>query len=145
MTYTMQQRGAGRMKSAQTYASIGLETEVLSASPERLITLLFDGAQAAIGKARLYLQQGNIEGRGKAISQAINIVESGLKASVDLEAGGELANNLVATYELIARKLLLANLNADAENLALAEQLLCNIGDAWRTAVDTKRPVITSL
>lgn len=74
-----------------------------------------------------------------ALSKAIDIVDSGLKASVNQEAGGELAKNLVATYDLVIRNLLLANLNADLEKLALAEQLLTNVAEAWRLAVDPPR------
>lgn len=129
-------RGARRQHSIQAYANIGLETEVLSASPAHLITLLFDGARAAIMKARLHMQSDNIEGRGMAISKAIDIVDSGLKASVDQDSGGELAKNLVATYELIIRNLLLANLNADMTKLDLAERLLVDIATAWREAAD---------
>lgn len=129
-------RGARRQHSIQAYANVGLETEVLSASPQRLITLLFDGARAAIMKARLHMQNGNIESRGMAISKAIDIVDSGLKASVDQESGGELAKNLVATYDLIIRNLLLANLHADMSKLDLAELLLVDIATAWREAVD---------
>ena len=130
------QHNQRRRNSAQAYATIGLETQVLSASPEQLITLLFNGAQAAIAKAKLYLQSNNIEGRGMAISEAINIVDSGLKASVDREAGGKLAESLIATYDQVIRQLLLANLNADIEKLEVADRVLANIGDAWRTAVD---------
>ena len=138
-------RGMRRQHSVQAYANIGLETEVLSASPEHLITLLFNGAQAAIMKARLHMENGNIEGRGMAISKAIDIVDSGLKASVDPTTGGELAKNLVATYELIIRNLLLANLNADLEKLALAERLLVDISSAWRSAVDPVKTEAISL
>lgn len=129
-------RGPRRQHSAQAYANVGLQTEVFSASPERLITLLFNGAQAAILKARLYMENNNIEGRGVSISKAIDIVDSGLKASVDKKSGGEVANNLIATYELIMQNLLLANLHNDLEKLALAERLLVNIASAWREAVD---------
>lgn len=138
MTYSPA-RGPRSQHSIQAYANIGLETEVLSASPERLITLLFNGAQAAILKARLHMENNNIEGRGMAISKAIDIVDSGLKASVDRESGGELATNLIASYELIIRNLLLANLNNAPEKLALAEQLLVTIGSAWREATDPGR------
>ncbi len=127
-----------RRHSANAYASVGLETQVLSASPERLITLLFDGALSAIAKARLHLQQGNIAERGMAISKAIDIVDSGLKASVDQEAGGELATNMVATYEVVLHNLMLANLNVDEEKLTLAENVLKEISSAWREACDTQ-------
>lgn len=133
MTYASP-RGARGPHSARAYANIGLETKVLGATPEQLITMLFDGALAAVAKAQLYLQNGDIQGRGGAISKAIDIVDSGLKASIDMEAGGELARNLAATYDLIIRNLLQANLNADAEKLQLAQRLLSDIGDAWRTA-----------
>ena len=128
-----------RRHSVNAYASVGLETQVLSASPERLITLLFDGALSAIAKARLHLQQGNIAERGLAISKAIDIVDSGLKAAVDREAGGEVATNMVATYELVLHHLMQANLHADEEKLALAETILKEISSAWREACDTPK------
>lgn len=132
MTYAAR-RGMG---AARSYANIGLETQVLSASPQRLISLLFDGARAAVGQARLHLEQGNTAARGAAISKAIDIVETGLKASLDMKAGGELAANLATVYDLIIRNLLLANLNSDLQRLEAAERLLADIGSAWREAVD---------
>lgn len=144
MTYAPP-RGRRSPHSAQAYATIGLETQVLSASPEHLITLLFDGARTSVAKAKLHLHNNNIEGRGLAISKAIDIVDSGLKTSLDMDAGGELAKNLAATYELIIRNLLLANLNADIEKLDLAERLLTDLGDAWRTSVDPIRPDAVAL
>lgn len=71
-----------------------------------------------------------------AISKAIDIVDSGLKSSVDAEAGGELATNLIATYQLVIRNLMQANLYNDPEKLAVAERILTDLGDAWRQAVD---------
>lgn len=136
MTYASPRSYRGQ-KSVGSYASIGLETEVLSATPEQLITLLMNGALAAIGKAKLHMQANNIQGRGESISKAIDIVDSGLKASVNREAGGELAVNLVTTYELIVRHLLLANLNASIESLTLAERLLTDISQAWKEATRT--------
>lgn len=138
MTYSAPRRGS-RLQSAQTYANVGLETEVLSASPEHLITLLYNGARAAIMQARLHLKQGNVAQRGMAISKAIDIVDSGLKASVSVEQGGELANNLIATYDVILHNLLRANVHADDERLGLAEQLLTELSQAWTTSVDTQR------
>lgn len=134
MTYSIPTGARGR-RSAKAYADVGLETQVLSASPQQLISLLFQGALAAIMKARLYMKNEDVAGRGVAISKAIDIVDSGLKASVDADVGGELANNLIATYELVIRNLLLANLNADDEALTLAETMLTNLSDAWQEAV----------
>lgn len=138
MSYPAPSRRFGQ-QSVRAYAQVGLETEVLSASPEHLITLLFNGARTAMLQARLHMEQGNIAGRGQSLSKAIDIVDSGLKMAVDTEKGGELARNLVATYDLILHNLMLANLRNDAEKLALAERLLTDIADAWRSNVDIQR------
>lgn len=134
MNYPLHTGTSGR-RSAQAYANVGLETQVLGATPEQLITLLFQGAIAAIMKARLYMQNQDIPGRGMSISKAIDIVDSGLKASVDTDVGGEVATNLIATYDLVIRQLLLANLNADESQLTLAETILNDLSQAWRDAV----------
>lgn len=126
-------RGA---RSAKAYANVGLETEVMSASPERLISLLFRGAQTAIAQARLHMHNKRIAERGAALSKAIDIVDSGLKASINVEQGGDVARHLTAAYELIVRDLLQANLHNDETKLASAEKLLSDLADAWRTAAD---------
>jgi flagellar protein FliS len=133
MTYAPRSRSA---RATGSYATIGLETEVLSASPERLISLLFRGALTALAQARHHLQNGNIAERGKAISKAIDIVDSGLKAGVDTERGGEIAKLLIASYEIIIRDLMMANLHSDAAKLAAAEKQLGDLAEAWYTAVD---------
>ncbi len=138
MTYAPTRRGYGQ-RSVQTYANIGLETEVLSASPERLITLLFQGARAAILQAKLHFDNNNIAERGKAISKALDIVDSGLKAAVNTEKGGEVAQNLIAAYDIILHHLLRANLDADRTKLDTADKLLEELGQAWTTAVDPQR------
>lgn len=125
-------RGPNRRQSVQSYASVGLETEVLGASPTKLITLLFNGARAAVMKARMYMENGNIPEKGKAISKAMDIVESGLKASINREAGGEVAQSLLTSYDLILHHLFTANLHNDIEKLNLAEHMLTEIADAWR-------------
>ena len=76
--------------SVRSYADIGLETQVMSATPERLITLLYQGARAAIGQARLHMQEGRVAERGTAITKAIKIVDEGLKMGLNMEAGGDI-------------------------------------------------------
>jgi len=133
MTYAAR-RPAGY--SARSYTDIGLQTQVLSASPERLITLLFNGARAAIAQARLHLEAGRLAERGAAISKAIRIVDEGLKTGLDMEAGGEMAANLANLYDYIVRTLLQANLKGDAAQLDTADRLLAELAQAWQAAND---------
>lgn len=122
--------------SARSYADIGLETQVMSATPERLITLLYLGARAAIGQARIHLQENRVAERGAAITKAIKIVDEGLKMGLNMEAGGDIAANLGRLYDYIVRTLLMANLKADVEQLDIADRLLADLADAWQTSID---------
>lgn len=127
---------------AGAYARIGTESAAMSASPHQLITMLFDGAKTAITMARHHMASKDIAAKGKAISKAINIVENGLKASLDAEAGGkagaELVANLSALYDYVTQRLLYANLRNDPALLDEADRLLESIGSAWRE-IDPQR------
>lgn len=132
----MYTRTAAANTGASSYAQIGLQSAAMSASPHQLITMLFDGAKTAIAMARHHMAQKEIAAKGKAISKAINIVDNGLKASLDTEtrdeAGAELVGNLSALYDYVAQRLLYANLRNDPALLDEADRLLDNISSAWR-------------
>jgi flagellar protein FliS len=113
------------------YVQTGIETGVPEADPHKLVLMLFEGALAALADARLKLTGGDIPGRGKAISKAISIVDSGLRASLDLEKGGDLASRLDSLYEYICTRLFDANLRGQAQPLEEASSLLSELHDAW--------------
>ncbi len=116
----------------QAYQKVGLESAVLSASPHQLVVMLFDGAHSALVRARLFLEQGNIPAKGEALSKAINIIDNGLKAGLNMEVESDLPENLAALYDYMVRRLLHANLRNDAEVIVEVEVLLNNIADAWK-------------
>lgn len=116
----------------QAYAKIGVESAVMSATQPQLLTLLFDGAISAVVRARLFMQDGNIAGKGSAISKAINIIEAGLKQGLDEASGDELTLNLVGLYSYMVRRLVEANISNDVAALEEVETLLRNIADAWK-------------
>jgi flagellar protein FliS len=104
----------------------------MNASPHQLIVMLFDGAHSALVRARLFLEAGQMPEKGEALSKAINIIDNGLKAGLNMEAGGELSDNLSSLYEYMVRRLLLANLHNDVDAIVEVEGLLNNIADAWK-------------
>ena len=116
---------------ANAYAKVGIETGVVAASPHKLIVMLFDGALAAVATAMQQMKNRNIEGKGLAISKAISIIDSGLRASLDHKAGGEVAVNLDALYEYMSNRLMLANLNNQPELLEEVQRLLQELRSAW--------------
>ncbi|MEM6051209.1 flagellar export chaperone FliS [Erwinia sp. P7711] len=121
----------------KAYAKIGVESAVMSATPDQLVTLLFDGALSALVRARLFLLDGNIGGKGESLSKAINIIENGLKQGLEEQSGDELADNLAGLYRYMVHCLIKANLNNDAEAILEVETLLRNIADAWKEVSGT--------
>ena len=113
------------------YAQVGVETGAMSASPHRLIVMLFDGARAAIAKARFHMEAGDIPAKGNAISKAIDIIVNGLNAVLDHDAGGESAADLEALYDYMVRRLMQANLHNDTGLLTEVDGLLGNLASAW--------------
>jgi len=83
---------------ANAYARIGVETSVNSASAHKLIELLFNGFMDAVVLARGAMRARQIETKGKAISRAARIIEEGLKAGLNMEDGGRLAEDLASLY-----------------------------------------------
>lgn len=116
----------------QVYAQVSLESGAMSASPHQLIVMLFDGALSALLRARILMNQGDIAGKGMALSKAINIIDNGLKSGLDPQQGGEIAENLAALYDYMKRRLMQANLHNDEAAIAEVVKLLENIADAWR-------------
>lgn len=120
-----------RANPIMAYNNVSLETSVNTASPHQLIVLLFDGARKAIIIAKAGIENGDVPGKGRAITQAIDIILNGLRASLNVEEGGNLAENLYALYDYMARRLLHANLNNDTAALDEVLALLTEIHSAW--------------
>lgn len=124
---------AYRQNAANAYANVGFETGITAASPHQLITLLFDGALTAIANARQLTEAQDIIGKGEAINKATLIIDSGLRAALNLEQGGELAKNLDDLYQYMLKRLVEAHLHNKLEFLDEVTQLLNDIKSAWAT------------
>lgn len=121
------------MNSAiSAYQRIGVETGIESADPHKLILMLFEGAQEALAKARMHMQHNEIAEKGQMISKAIMIIDHGLKASLDMNAGGDLAVKLQALYDYMAYRLLVANIQNNLEIINEVGKLLSELHGAWR-------------
>ena len=121
----------GRSHFANAYARVGVETSVNAASSHKLIELLFNGFMDSIALARGAMRARQIEAKGKAIGKAARIVEEGLKAGLNLEAGGRLAADLDSLYAYVALRLLQANLRNDEAALDECARLIEPLREAW--------------
>ncbi|MQA42580.1 flagellar export chaperone FliS [Rugamonas aquatica] len=130
-----------RQTGVHAYAKVGMETGVVAASPHKLIVMLFDGAMVALSTALHGMRSGDIGEKGKSISKAIMIIDSGLRAALDKKAGGEIAEGLDALYEYMSSRLLTANMTNDPAILEEVQRLLTELRDAWNAIADT--PAVT--
>jgi flagellar protein FliS len=124
MTTTTKQNAAGQ------YAAVNTQTGVAAATPHRLIQMLLDGAIGKIAMARGAMQRGDIQRKGNHISSASSII-LGLRDSLDMEAGGEIARNLDDLYDYMARRLIQAHAANDPGLLDEVASLLHEIKRGW--------------
>jgi len=113
------------------YQQMEQDADIRGSSPHRLIKLLFDGAIAALNDAKQRVADKDIAGKAASYSKAIAIICDGLLASLNVEEGGELAENLRALYEYMINRLVHANLHNDLVATDEVLGLLQEIGGAW--------------
>lgn len=113
------------------YSRVQVDTGVIGADPHRLVSMLFDGALAAIARAQGAIERGDIAAKGQAIGQAVSIVEEGLRGALDMGRGGEVATALDELYACLIYRLTRANLTSDATLLRECAELLTPVREAW--------------
>jgi flagellar secretion chaperone FliS len=125
------QRSSSSSSFAGAYRQIGVQTGVAGASPHQLVLMLYDGYNDSVNDARAAMQAGQMEAKGKAIGRALRIVDEGLKASLDVKAGGAMAENMMAVYAYVLRRLSEANLSNDAQLLDECLRVMEPLRSAW--------------
>lgn len=119
-------------RSAAAYKRVSVESSVDTADPHQLVTLLFEALQRAIASAKLHMAAGDIPNKCQQITNAISILELGLKAPLDLEKGGEIAKNLNDLYEFCVNRLVIANARNDAAILDEVARVLEPVISGWK-------------
>ena len=118
------------LNALKQYQSVDLRATVETASPHKLISMLLDGALGALAKAKGSIERNAIEERTQHLNKATEIVV-GLKGSLDLEQGGEVAANLDALYDYMLRSIMSANRQNDADKVQEVMTLMLEIKQGW--------------
>ena len=116
---------------SSVYHTVQTDTGVETASPHRLVAMLFEGFFDACSQARGHIKAGNVEQKCRSLGRAARIVDEGLKAPLDLRAGGELAKDLHDLYAYVSVRLTHANLRNDEAAIDECQRLLRPIQSAW--------------
>ena len=120
-----------KQAALKSYAKVQYRSNVEVASPHKLIDMLYEGAMERIAQAKGALQFGDITLKGQKISSAISVV-GGLRESLNMESGGDLAYNLDNLYIYIQKILSAAHSKNDAKLLDEAATLLGDLHSAWK-------------
>lgn len=121
------------------YGKDSLRSELSAADPHRIIQMLMQGALDRLAKAKGQIERRDLAGKSETITRASAIIMS-LSASLDMDVGGEVAQNLAALYDYMNSRLQDANVNLDVKAIDEVSFLLSEIKDAW----DQIRPVAIS-
>lgn len=131
MFYAARSASPGR-SNASAYQQVHVEAQVQgSGDPHRLVSMLFDGFFESVAQAKGLMDKRDFEAKGKAIGRATAIVDEGLRASLDIKAGGKVAQDLNDLYIYVVKRLMHANLKNDVAALEECARLLQPVKEAW--------------
>ena len=120
------------------YTNQYLANTVLSASPEQLMLMLYDGAGRFLAQAIQAIEEGQVDKRAHFINKASAIV-SEFAATLDRTQAPALAEDLTALYGYMLRRMMQANLKNDTEPLVEVKGLLADLRATWAEAIEINR------
>jgi flagellar protein FliS len=114
------------------------KTQVTTASPEKILIMLYDGAirfaKIALGR----LENRDMAGKGVNIGKAMAIV-SELQSTLNHDVGGEIAGNLERLYVYLTEEFTKFNMNNSPAHLENAIKILTVLRDTWVEAAEIVR------
>ena len=108
------------------------ESAVLSAQPEQLIVMLYDGARRFLHQAAIAMGEGQVELAHRKLRRTEDILLH-LREVLDMEQGGEIATRLQSIYIFCQSYLLKARLDRDPAKIDRVSAMLGELRDAWAT------------
>lgn len=125
------------MYQAQAMQENYLKTQVMSASPNKLIEMLLEGAIKKIRIAKLALETGKLAQMGENLLKAQDIVME-LRYSINEEIESPIPQELIQLYEYMYQRLVIANVDRDTEAMDEVQKLLTELLDAWKQISEVK-------
>lgn len=119
-------------QGANAYRNVGLQTQSPQQDPYQLVVMMFDATLECLNRARGAIIEGEVHVKVDNISKAVRIIQEGLRTSLDMEQGGELAGNLANLYDYCVMRLTQANAANSVELLEEVTDLIKPVADAWK-------------
>src|SRR3979411_2541259 len=132
-------------KGAAQYRTVRSHGLVADASPTRLVQIMFEHVLSNLATAHGCMQRiqnnmplNDVIAKGNAIGKAVRLIGQ-LRATLDMERGGKIAENLALLYEYMLRRLTLANATNDAGIVDEVSGLVSTIKHGWEQIVTNDR------
>lgn len=120
-----------RFKAAHaSYSNIDIATRLVGASPHRLVAILFEELLRALDAMAAAGARGERQTLGQCQARALSILH-GLQTSLDMENGGDVAQNLDAIYREATRALVQSGRDSDTTGVKMVREMIGEIGLAW--------------
>lgn len=116
--------------SLQAYKQVSVNAQLASASPHRIIQMLYAGAIERLIQGKAAMEQGNIAVKCERLSKALDIVLS-LRDCLSMEEGGDIAKNLDALYDFMGSEISRANAENVTQPIDDVIGMLREIKSAW--------------
>ena len=110
------------------------KNEVETASPEKILILLYDGAIQFLNKAKIAMEQKNIPEIHNNLIGCEKIIEEFIN-TVDVENGGDFAIRIKALYQYFYDTLVQANLKKDESKIDEVLRHLIDLRATWKQAI----------
>jgi flagellar protein FliS len=105
------------------------ESAVLTAPPERLVVMLYDGARRFLQQAASAMRDGDVPTAHERLRRAERIVEH-LLATLDMSQG-DVSEKLESIYVFCLEQLAEGRMRQDAAQLDTVDRLLGELREAW--------------
>ncbi|MBR1776353.1 flagellar export chaperone FliS [bacterium] len=115
---------------------------VNTATPEKLMILLFDGAIQFLQKAKTCINENNYQERSQNIEGARKIIRE-LMRTIDLENGNDVSKRLFRLYNRMAMNLIKANVQRSTEKVDEVITDLTNIRWGFQKAIEIQSGITT--
>lgn len=119
-----------RQRFLQQYAQTSVQTGVENAKPHRLVQMLYEGALDRIAQAKGAILRKDIEAKANLTNRVMDIITY-LQSSLELEKGGEVAENLYRLYDYMNRQVFAASRDNDSAKLEEVAALIREVKSAW--------------
>ncbi len=112
--------------------------QILTASQEQILIMLYDGAIRFCRQAIVASEAGNTVAKLERISKTFAIITE-FSNSLDHEIGGEIAADLDGLYHFMLRELNTARKDTSGDHLRNVERLLIDLRQTWGEAIEINK------